>query len=152
VSVAIDYYLAIATDASPVAIAAIALPDLAVHEAADLPGVFTTDTRASHGFGVVLRTARNQWVSGVSDDGGEWEWAPDVYASVSFRMAKNDDSGKGMPNMLAAIARVMAALKDDLAFTSDNFVYLTRFAGQVVKYHRKDFWDWYEFANTIVPR
>jgi hypothetical protein len=30
-------------------------------------------------------------------------------------------------------------------------MYLTLFAGQVVKYHRKDFWDWYEFANTIVP-
>jgi hypothetical protein len=148
---AIDYYLAIATDASPVAIAAIALPDLSVHEAADFPGLFTTDTRASHGFGIALRTARNEWVSCVNDDGGEWEWAPDVYASVSFRMAKDDISGKGMPNMLRAIARVMAAMSEDLAFTSDNFLYLTRFGGTLVKYHRKDFWDWYEFANTIVP-
>jgi hypothetical protein len=148
---AIDYRLAIATDASPVAVAAVALPRVEVDEVADRPGLFAADTRGSLGFGVAIRTARNGWVGGIDDHGAEWEWARDVYALVGFRMVKDDIAGTGMPHMLEAIARVMVALTEDLAFVSDNYVYLSRLGGRVVKYHRPDFWDWYGFANTIVP-
>jgi hypothetical protein len=148
---AIDYHLAIATGASPVAVAALALPDLAVYEAPGLPGLFTADTPDSLGFGVALRAATDGWVSGLIDDGSALDWTPEAYISFGFRMSDGDLGETGLSNVLTAIARILATMTDDLAFRSDDYMYLTRFGGRLVKYHRKDFWDWYEFANAIVP-
>src|SRR5262245_37553323 len=88
-SMALDYTLAIATDASPLAVAAIAVPGVDVREEPEFPGLFTADTYDSLGFGFASRIARGWWVSGMDDGGIPWEWAPEVYVSIGLRMSKD---------------------------------------------------------------
>ncbi|WP_435871794.1 SitI3 family protein [Micromonospora echinofusca] len=52
-------------------------------------------------------TSGSRWAE--DDEGSRWEWEPETYVNVGFRMRADDISDKGIPNMLATVGRVLAS-------------------------------------------
>ncbi|MEV4706551.1 SitI3 family protein [Actinoplanes sp. NPDC049316] len=147
---ALEYELTLAGATSLEELAERALPDPAERPAGTESPLFV-DLFERYGFAVWVSAGRNGYVD-VETDSGAWEWEPDFYVSVTFRMDKFADSSWKVTNMLTVVRRVLGSGPEDavLVLNSDVLL-LTRFDGVLSKHRRNEWWDHYAGANDIVP-
>ncbi|MDG4807185.1 SitI3 family protein [Micromonospora sp. WMMD1120] len=114
------------------------------------PRLLSADLREELGYTVTIYAGSNGYFDAEDDDGTQWEWEPDAYASVAFDLRKNDPPEGAVPSMVSAVARVLAGRPEDAALVlNGNWLLLTRVAGEL-REHRSSWWDTYGVRNMIV--
>ncbi|MFI7438039.1 SitI3 family protein [Micromonospora haikouensis] len=136
------------------------LPDLAARafpDPADLarfePYLATLGAEMSEqrGFAITLLTGRNGYLDAEGDD-GPWEWEPERYTDLGFRMDKFGPPDRGTRNMVAAVDRVLRSGAENAALVLNGEVLvLTRFGGQLRKHNRERWWSYYPGAEASIP-
>ncbi|MGI5211832.1 SitI3 family protein [Plantactinospora sp. CA-290183] len=149
---AIEYRLTLAGAIPLEQVADLAAPDAT--EEAPLPGserLLTADLNDQYGYVVSVHAGRGGYYDAEDDDGSQWEWEPETYVNITFRMKKNEPSEEGTRNMVATVARVLAGRPEDAALTLDgNWLLLTRTDGKVRK-SRRTWWDTYN-VHDLIPQ
>ncbi|AGZ46444.1 SitI3 family protein [Actinoplanes friuliensis] len=146
---ALEYRLVLAGDTPVEQVAGRAFPDPEELPTGVIP-LLTADLFDRYGFSVAVRAGRNGYVD-VESDEGSWEWEPEAYVSLSFRMDKFADQPPLVINMLTAIRRVLNTGSEDAAFIlNGDVLLLTRFDGKPVK-HRRTWWENYPGAADLIP-
>ena len=116
------------------------------------PPVLAADFLERYGFSVTVRAGREGYVDVETDNGGSWEWEPEEYVNLGFRMDKFADSQWNVTNMLTVVRRVLQSGDEDAAFVLNGDVLLfTRFGGELVKHRREGWWTSYAAANDLIP-
>ncbi|WKU02997.1 SitI3 family protein [Micromonospora sp. HUAS LYJ1] len=105
---AIEFRLTLAGDIPLDQVAEIAAPEAT--EKPVPPGysqLFSADLYEQCGYAVSITGGSHGYYDAEADDGSRWEWEPGTYVNVGFRMRADDMGDKGIPNMLATVARVL---------------------------------------------
>ncbi|MGI5211806.1 SitI3 family protein [Plantactinospora sp. CA-290183] len=149
---AIEYRLTMAGDIPLDQIAESAMPDPTDRPTpAEKQGLLSADLLDQRGFILAVRHGRNGYYE-ADDNGASWEWEPDTYLNVTFRMAKEGDVNAGVRNMLNAVSRLLISHTADAALIlNGDALLLTRLAGTLRKHSRALWWDHHGFVNEIVP-
>ncbi|MEV8505241.1 SitI3 family protein [Actinoplanes sp. NPDC051475] len=147
---AIEYRLTLAGTAPVEQVAARALPDPDERPAGtESPLSVNLDERL--GFAVFVSAGRNGYFD-IESDSGPWEWEPEAYVSVTFRMDKEAEPQWKVPNMLTVVRRVLDTGPEDAVLVlNGDYVLLTRFGGDLVKHRHEGWWSNYAAADSIVP-
>lgn len=105
------------------------------------------DTR---GYALTISSGSQGYFDAEADDGARWEWEPETYVDIDFSMRADDLVDQGIPNMMKAVARVLAARKEDAALVqSGNWLLLTRVGG-TLRRHRPTWWDHYDIDDRLI--
>lgn len=147
----IDYHLTLGGDVSLQRVAELVGPQVIAdrRESPDDPPRYSADLTEQAGYAVSVYGGRHGYYDAEDDDGSQWEWQPDVYVNVSFRMSKNDESEAGTPSMVAAVGRVLAGVTQDAALIlNGNWLLLTRVGGRLRK-HRPAWWNNYDVHDVV---
>ncbi|MEU8020658.1 SitI3 family protein [Micromonospora haikouensis] len=141
---AIEYRLTLAGDIPLERVAELVAPKGV--EESTLPGcprLLGADLQATSGYTVSIYGGSDGYFDAEDDGGVQWEWEPDRYVNVVFHMPKDDPSGRSMPDMMTAVARVLAGRPEDAALVlNGNWLLLTRVTG-TLRRHRPAWWDNY---------
>jgi len=101
------------------------------------------------GYAITFTKGTNGYYSAEADNGELWEWEPENYVNITFRMRADDGGEMGVPNMLATVARVLENRPENAALIQNgNWLFLTRFNG-IIRKHNVD--HWYEGTLDIIP-
>src|SRR5687767_6061253 len=93
------------------------------------PPLLAADLYQRYGFELTVRAARNGYFDAESDQ-GMWEWEPDTYVAVTFRMDKEADPDWPVVDMLTIVRRLLDTGSEDAALVlNGNWLLLTRFGG-----------------------
>ncbi|GLY02143.1 MULTISPECIES: SitI3 family protein [Actinoplanes] len=148
---AIEYRLTLAGTTTAEQVTARALPDPS-ERPTDGPPLFSADLYDRYGFFLTIRAGRNGYYDAEMDNDTWWEWEPAEYVNTTFRMEKTGDPDRALNNALWIVQNVLTSGSEDAAFAvNGNWLLLTRTSGTLVKYHRADWWDFHETANSIIP-
>lgn len=149
---AIEFRLTLAGDIPLHQIAELAAPEATEKPApAGHPRLLSADLYEQLGYAVSITAGSNGYYDAEDDNGSRWEWEPDTYVNIGFRMRADDMGDKGVPNMLAAVARVLASRPEDAALVQDgNWLLLTRVEGTIRKHNVALWYD--ETFDNILPR
>jgi hypothetical protein len=132
----IGYRLTLAGDVPLEEVAVLAAPEATEKLGYSGERVFSAALNEERGYVVDISAGRDGYYDAEDDGGVPWVWEPDTYVDVDFFMVKDDLVDKGIPNMLAAVTRVLAGTTADAALVFDgNVVVLTRVAGKI---HKRD--------------
>lgn len=105
------------------------------------PRLFSADLYERCGYAVSITAGSHGYYDAENDDGSRWEWEPDTHVNIGFRMRADDMGDKGVPNMIATVARILTDRTEDAALVQDgNWLLLTRVAGTIRKHHTAR-WD-----------
>ncbi|MEE6262289.1 SitI3 family protein [Plantactinospora sonchi] len=147
---AVEYRLTLAGDIPLEEVASLAAPE-AIETPAS-PGrsrVLTADLYERNGYAISVYGGRHGYYDAERDDGSHWEWEPEAYVNVGFRMGKDEPRDDATPNMVATVARILAARKEDAAFVlNGNWLLLTRVDGALRK-HRPTWWHNYGVDELV---
>ena len=147
---AIEFRLTLGGDMPLEQIAALAAPE-ATEEPA-LPGyprLFSADLYDQLGYAITILKGRNGYFDANDDNGKLWEWEPENYVDITFRMRFDGGGEMGVPNVMATVARILEARTEDAALILiGDLLLLTRFNGTIRK-HNVD--QWYEGTLDIIP-
>lgn len=147
---AIEYELVLSSGTSAEVLMQRAVPDPS-ERPAEKDSPIWAPLYDTYGFAVIAVAARSRYVDVMSDN-GSWEWEPEPYASVTFRMDKFADPHWNVVNMLTVVRRVLDSGTEDAAFMfNGDVLLLTRFDGVLVKHRRQRWWDHYPGANEALP-
>ncbi|MEV4639146.1 SitI3 family protein [Actinoplanes sp. NPDC049548] len=147
---AIEYRLTLAGTTQFEGVAERALPDPG-ERPVGTGSPLSVDLFRDLGFAVFVATGRNGYLD-VESDEGPWEWEPDFYVSVTFRMDKEADPQWKVANMLTVVRRVLDTGSEDAVLVlNGDYVLLTRFGGELVKHRREGWWTSYAAADSIIP-
>jgi hypothetical protein len=147
---ALEYRLTLAGDTPPEQVANRALPVPAETDPEIAP-VLWADLTDSHGFSVTVRAGKHGYVEAEADQ-GVWEWEPDTYVSVGFRIDKNADHEWAVVNMLAIVRRALETGHEDAALVfNGDFILLTRIDGVLIKHRQDRWWSSYPATNGVFP-
>ncbi|WP_018790519.1 SitI3 family protein [Salinispora arenicola] len=114
------------------------------------PRLLSADLYEQCGYAVSITEGSHGYYDAEDDDGARWEWEPDTYVNIGFRMRADDMGDKGIPNMLATVARVLNGRPEDAALVQDgNWLLLTRVGGTVRKHNVALWYD--EAFDNILP-
>lgn len=103
-----------------------------------------------YGYLVDITSGSNGYYEAEDDSGSPWIWEPETYVDINFHMNKEALTEKGKPNMLAAVARVLAERPEDAALVlNSNWLLLTRVAG-VLRRHGTTWWSHHDMDNGII--
>ncbi|WP_268240673.1 SitI3 family protein [Micromonospora sonchi] len=88
------------------------VPDLAAPNATETPNpgshpLLSADLYHERGYLITIRCGRHSYYDAENDD-GYWEWEPEEYLNITFDMRPDDMTDKGVPNMVATVAQVLA--------------------------------------------
>jgi hypothetical protein len=147
---ALEYRLTLAGDVPAEEVARRTLPIEAEPSPETVP-VVHANLRTAHGFTVTIRNGKNAYVSADSE-GRLWEWEPESYVSVVFRVSKEADHEWAVVNMLTIVRRALHTGSEDAAFVfNGDLLLLTRTRGVVTKHHRDGWWASYPATNAVFP-
>ncbi|MEV2241040.1 SitI3 family protein [Micromonospora sp. NPDC049891] len=147
---AIEYRLTLAGDIPLEQVAALAAPQ-GVEEStlSGYPRLLGADLTHHFGYTVSAYGGSNGYFDAEDDDGSRWEWKPDTYVNVVFSLSKQDPSDRAIPDMVAAVARVLAGRAEDAALVlNGNWLLLTRTTG-TLSTHQPAWWDTYGTRNLL---
>jgi hypothetical protein len=145
---ALEYRLTLGGDTPPEQVAERALP-VPAETSPDIAPVLWADMMDSHGFSVTIRAGKNGFVEAAADQ-GVWEWEPDTFVSVGFRIDKNADHEWAVVNMLSIVWRAFQTGSEDAALVfNGDLLLLTRIDGVVAKHHRDGWWTSYPATNAV---
>ncbi|UQU63950.1 SitI3 family protein [Couchioplanes caeruleus] len=147
---ALDYRLTLAGTTPVDQVAERAYPD-PDERPTGTPPLLSADLLERLGFSTTVRAGRNGYVDVLSDD-GSWEWEPEEYVNLGFRMDKFADPQWNISNMLTVVRRVLTSGSEDAAFVfNGDVLLLTRLGGELVKHRRDGWWSSYAGADDIIP-
>jgi len=147
---ALEYELSLDGDIPVEQVAERAMPD-DEERPKGTPPLLSADLYERRGFGVTVLADRDGYLE-VAADHGRWEWEPEQYVSLTFRMDKAADPDRAVINMLTVIRRVLSTGPENAAFTlNGNELLFTRFDGVLVKHNRDDWWSSYPGADDLIP-
>jgi hypothetical protein len=148
---AIEFRLTLAGDIPLDQVAELAAPEATEKPAS--PGhtrLLSADLYEQCGYALSITAGSHGYYDAEDDDGSRWEWEPDTYVNLGFRMRADDMGDKGVPNMLATVARVLSGRPEDAALVQDgNWLLLTRVGGIVRKHNVALWYD--EAFDGILP-
>ena len=102
--------------------------------------LFSARLYDQRGYALTVRAGTDGYWEAEADGEARWAWEPATYVSVTSSMRADDIVEKGIPNMVAAVRRVLAGRAEDAALVQDgNYLLLTR-SGGVVHTYRPDWW------------
>ncbi|MGC5664540.1 SitI3 family protein [Micromonospora sp. WMMD723] len=113
------------------------------------PSLYTARLYDQRGYAVTVRPGTHGYYEAEADDEARWEWEPAIYVNVTFSMRADDLADKAIPNMLAAVARVLAGRTEDAALIQDGNYLLLTHADGVVRLHRSTWWDHYQLSHLF---
>jgi hypothetical protein len=147
---AIEYQLTLAGDIPLEQVAELAAPGAT--ETSTLSGgrMLSADLNEECGYVVDITSGSHGYYCAEDDGGSLWQWEPEAYVDVSFYMRKDTLTDKGKPNMLAAVARVLAGRNEDAALTLNGDVLMVTRVGGTVQKHNAD--GWYDEAYESILR
>ncbi|MFY1703630.1 SitI3 family protein [Micromonospora sp. WMMA1923] len=146
----VEFRLTLAGDLPLVDVAALtaATPDEQPTPSAS-PQLFSANLYDQRGYALSVHSGTHGYYWAEGDDDSPWEWEPDTYVNITFDMRADDLVDKGIPNMVATVARVLAGRDEDAALVQDgNYLLLTRTAG-TIRRHRSSWWDHYHLDHLI---
>jgi hypothetical protein len=145
---ALEYRLTLAGDTSAEEVARRALP-VPVESPAETAPVLHAGLLESHGFTVAIRAGTNAYISAESD-GELWEWEPETYVSVAFRVSKEAAHEWAVVNLLTIVRRVLETGSEDAALVfNGDLLLLTRIDGVLAKHNRAGWWSSYPATNAV---
>ncbi|MFG3421227.1 SitI3 family protein [Micromonospora sp. NPDC049460] len=149
---AVEFRLTLAGSAPLEEVAELAAADVTeMPTPTDNPRLFSARLYEERGYALTIYAGRHGYYDAEDDDGTRWEWEPETYVDLDFSMHADDLVDKGIPNMAAAVARVLAGRSEDAALVQNgNWLLLTRVAGRVRK-HRQSWWDHYGVDRLVAP-
>jgi hypothetical protein len=146
---ATEYELTLAPSTPLEQLAERALPDAADRPVGAVPRL-VRDLDEKYGFDVTVSAGEDAYLA-VESDQGLWEWEPDAYASVTFRLDKFADPAWKVINVLTVVRRVLDTGPEDAALVlNDDILLLTRLQGKLTK-HRASWWHNYPAADQLIP-
>ncbi|MER7471243.1 SitI3 family protein [Micromonospora sp. NPDC000018] len=111
--------------------------------------LFTARLYDQRGYAITVRSGTHGYYEADTDGDSRWEWEPETYVNITFSMRADDLVDKGIPNMVMAVARVLAGRDEDAALIQDgNHLLLTRTNG-VIHTHRTSWWNHYQLDHLI---
>lgn len=147
---ALEYRLTLAGTTPVDQVAERTLPDPAERPTGTAP-LLSAALFDRYGFSVTIRAGQNGYLDVDSND-GSWEWKPDSYVAVTFRMDKFADANWTVINMLTAVRRLLDTGPEDAALVlNGDILLLTRLAGTLTKHHRNTWWSAYPTAPETLP-
>ncbi|MFD6755349.1 SitI3 family protein [Micromonospora gifhornensis] len=147
---AVEFRLVLAGDPPVAEVAALTAADpREVPRPASNPALFSARLYEQRGYAITVRAGTDGYWEAEADGEARWEWAPTSYVCVTFSMRADDVVEKGIPNMMAAVRRVLAGRDEDAALVQDgNYLLLTRTDG-VIHTYRPDWWDHYHLDRSF---
>jgi hypothetical protein len=146
---ALEYRLTFAGDTPVELMAARALPD-PDERPTGIPPILSADLFDRYGLQVTVRGGHHGYVDALSDQ-GEWEWEPETYVAVGFRLDKFADREELVTNMVTIARQALTTGPEDAAFVFNGDVLLfTRFGGEVVKHNRDSWWAYHPAADQLI--
>ncbi|GIF19214.1 hypothetical protein BJ973_006259 [Actinoplanes tereljensis] len=147
---AIDYNLYLAGNPPVEVVAQWAFPALADRPTGTVP-FLAANLDEKYGFEVVVTSGENAYLDVMTDDGG-WEWEPETYVVVAFRLDKEADRPTATDHVLAVVQRVLVAADQDAALVlNGDVLLLSRLNGVVIKHRRDTWWSFHPAADQLIP-
>lgn len=141
---AVEFRLTLAGDVPLEDVAELAAVDVTEKPAPTAnPRLLTARLYDQRGYALSVYSGDHGYFDAEDDDGSRWEWEPETYVDVDFSMSTDDLVDKGIPNMVAAVARILAGRNEDAALVQNgNYLLLTRIDGELRK-RRTTWWSHY---------
>ncbi|MGC4863523.1 SitI3 family protein [Micromonospora sp. DT41] len=138
---ATEYRLTLAGDVPLDVLAGVVAPDGTEESAADgRPRVLNADLSDRCGYTVSIHAGSHGYFEAEDGDGSMWEWEPERYVTIGFRLVKSESSDRATREMLASVARVLDERPEDAALILDaDWLLLTRFSG-TLRRHALSWW------------
>jgi hypothetical protein len=131
-------------------VAALAAPNATETSSPAGNRLLSADLNEERGYSVSITSGTRGYYDAEDDEGAAWEWEPDRYVDINFRMSKNDPTDMGTPNMVSAVAQVLAERPEDAALVlNGNYLLLTRVNGTLRKHNLATWYD--EDYEDILP-
>jgi hypothetical protein len=148
--VALEYRLTVAGDTPVNLIAERAFP-LATERPTGIAPRLAADHKKTYGFDVTIAAGRDGYFDLEADD-GSWEWEPESYVRIEFRLDKQADARWMVTNMLTVIRRVLDTGTEDATFDfNGDLLLFARRDGELTKHHRGTWWERYSPGNQLIP-
>jgi len=147
---ALEYRLTLAGETPVDLVAERAFPEPAERPTGIAPRLFA-DHKDQYGFSVTMVAGQGGYLALDTGDGW-WEWEPESYVRVNFRLDKFADIRWVVTNMLTVVRRVLDTGPEDatLDFNGDVLL-LARRDGTLTKHHRDTWWEHYAGADQLIP-
>ncbi|WP_435204555.1 SitI3 family protein [Micromonospora sp. bgisy143] len=138
---ATEYRLTLAGDVPLDVLASVVAPEGAEESAVDgRPRVLSADLSDRCGYTVNIHAGSHGYFEAEDGDGSMWEWEPDRYVTIGFRLGKDESSDRATREMLTSVARVLDERSEDAALILDaDWLLLTRFSG-TLRRHALSWW------------
>jgi hypothetical protein len=147
--VALEYRLTLAGETPVNQVAERAFPEASERPVGTAPRLFADHTE-NYGFGVTVVAGRDGYLDLQTDD-GSWEWEPDAYVRIGFRLDKSADARWAVTNMLTVVRRVLDSGPEDATFDFNGDVLLfARRNGKLTKHRHDTWWERYSPGNHLI--
>ncbi|MEV4479072.1 SitI3 family protein [Micromonospora coxensis] len=139
---ATEYRLTLAGDIPLDALAGVVAPDGTEESAVDgRPRVLSADLSDQCGYTVSIYAGSHGYFEAEDGDGSMWEWEPERYVTIGFRLGKGESSDRATREMLTSVARVLDERPEDAALILDaDWLLLTRSSG-TLRRRAPSWWD-----------
>ncbi|SNY47287.1 SitI3 family protein [Paractinoplanes atraurantiacus] len=137
---ALEYRLILAGETPVNQVAARAFPEADERPLGVAPQL-SADHLERYGFGVSILAGRHGYFD-VQTDEGTWEWEPDAYVLINFRLDKFADAQRTVTNMLTVVRRLLETGSEDATFSFNGDILLfARHNGTLTKHRRATWWE-----------
>ena len=147
---ATEYTMTLAGDLPVAKVAERAFPE-AGERPIGIPPRLSADHKEKHGFDVTILGGRDGYLDLDTDD-GSWEWEPESYVRIGFRLNDAGDARWAVANLLTVVRRVLDTGPEDATFDFNGDILLfSRHDGRLTKHRRDTWWNRYDAANQLIP-
>ena len=144
---AIEYRLTLEGTTPVEQVAQRALPD-PQERPTGTPPLLSVNLDQRYGFALTVRAGQNGYVE-VESDHGMWEWEPQDYVAVTFRLSNEADTEWAVVDMLTIVRRLLETGPEDATLVlNGDYLLLRRVHGALIK-HRESWWNNYNVANML---
>lgn len=139
---AVEYRLILAGDTPVNQVAERAFPEAGDRPTGTAPRL-AADLKEKYGFDVTVVAERDGYFDLETDD-GSWEWEPESYVRVEFRLDKFADARWAVTNVLTVVGRLLDTGPEDATFDfNGDILLLARRGGELTKHRRGTWWERY---------
>lgn len=112
------------------------------------PPLLSVNLNQRYGFALTIRAGQNGYLE-VESDHGMWEWEPQDYVAVTFRLDNEADTQWAVVDMLTIVRRLLESGPEDATLVlNGDYLLFRRVHGALIK-HRESWWDNYNVANML---
>ncbi len=147
---AVEYRLTLAGDTPVNQVTERAFPE-ASERPTGIAAQLAVDHKEKYGFDVTVVAGRDGYLDLETDD-GSWEYEPETYVRVGFRLDKFVDARWAVANLLTVVRRVLDTGPEDVTFDFNGDILLfARRNGELTKHRQDTWWERYSSGNQLIP-